>query len=123
MTQKQLARFLRYLRRKKEISRKELLAYFSKCDSPEDCIWLLEKDNYIKMISEPIMVRGHQNLCDSDMFSMGIAGYDLLDKRSDAFFLNRLPVIISILALMKSYRIGPDDIIFWCMQQLGLLPK
>ncbi len=40
--------------------------------------------------------------------------------RREQFFRGKLPVIISILALMKSYGVGIDDIIAWCTQQLML---
>lgn len=38
--------------------------------------------------------------------------------RREQFFKGKLPVIIALLALLKSYGFGIDDFIFWCMQQL-----
>ena len=32
-----------------------------------------------------------------------------------------ITTLISILALMKSYGFGIDDVVIWCMQQLGLI--
>ena len=40
--------------------------------------------------------------------------------RREQFFKGKLPVIIALLALLKSYGFGIDDFIFWCMRQLGI---
>lgn len=47
--------------------------------------------------------------------------WEYIAYRRESYFKGKLPVIISIIALMKSYGFGIDDIILWCMQQLELL--
>ncbi len=47
--------------------------------------------------------------------------WEYITYRREQYIKGKLPVIISLFALMKSYNVGIDDIILWCMRQLGLI--
>ena len=55
-----------------------------------------------------------------DSYLLSSTYWEYISYRREQYFKGKLPVIISICALMKSYDIGVDDIILWCMRQLGL---
>lgn len=120
MTEKQIVKFLKYLNRKKQLTRKQINRHFSKSGNSNRYIQHLLLRSYIQLVSAPIYSAGEFVEQESDTFVLTTDATNLLDEQKEHFFLQRLPVILSILAIMKSYGVGPDDIIIWCMRQLGL---
>lgn len=120
MTQKQTDKFLKYLKHKKKLSRSQICKHLCIMDEPNKEINHMLYAKYLKLVSEPIFVAGEFIENDDDQFSITVTANDRLDELKELFFLKRLPIIISILALLKSYGLGADDIILWCMKQLGL---
>lgn len=120
MTKKQIIRLLKYLKRKKQFSWNQIKKHLHNRIEFDEFIDLFFYTNYIKLVTPRKLSNGSVFYTPDDIFTLDITAYDLLDDVKDSFFLYRLPIILSILAIMKSYKIGPDDIIFWCIRQLGL---
>ena len=120
MTEKQIIRFFKYLKHKKKLSWKQISKYLHNKINFNQFLLRFVEQGYIKTDTPPQCKNGHIIYTEDALFSLDIGAYNLLDDVKDSFFQNRLPVILSILAILKSYKLGPDDIILWCMQLLGL---
>lgn|GEM_PF-6052794 len=101
MTEKETILLLKALKRKKQMTRKQLRDYIG---SQEDIVIYAFRD-YVKLISEPKWVSGERISSDDDVFTISDMGIDRLDaykERRESVITVRLAIIISAASLLIS---------------------
>ncbi len=102
MTYSDEIKFLKHIKRKKQLTRQEIITYLSKLKS--ECnveMFSLDKLS-INRISNPVWNSGKRIDESFDVYALSDTGYDLLQKYKEEVVDKMFPRIISALALVVS---------------------